>query len=344
MLLGQTVAISFAMNLFFVAILLTPISLPRKEPKSKNLGSMMDRFPASIRFVTGKFQAAFMAQPADYRPHPAVYLFLLVVYYACVFLLPFSTSTPTFKTLLLVSHLLLFRTAYVDRLVFGFWEHMPGSRTPATIYRFMSATSMLLHAKQTFVALLDNDPGAYTHRHSAVLEYLHLQSPGYHGSVERSTTAIGRVYGSLNSHPAVSSVGWDVLLCGLSLIVWATVRGLDLRRIASNAGLLRTVATDHKEDQIADDEPSKPVTRSSTSGKSKKSSNTSTRRRRGTAAESDDSTYSDVDAHGSSEKAVEGEEEMLEDPEAGALSWALFALGGLGAVAAGVLGGEVDTV
>lgn len=38
---------------------------------------------------------------------------------------------------------------------------------------------------------------------------------------------MSRLLGAIGEHPAVSAVGWDVLLSGLSLGVWAAVRGLD---------------------------------------------------------------------------------------------------------------------
>ena len=55
--------------------------------------------------------------------------------------------------------------------------------------------------------------------------------------VERSSTAVGKVLGAIGDHPAVSAVGWDVILSGLSVGLWAAVRGLDVQGILVSSGL-----------------------------------------------------------------------------------------------------------
>jgi len=55
--------------------------------------------------------------------------------------------------------------------------------------------------------------------------------------LERSSTAVGKVLGAIGDHPAVSAVGWDVLLSGTSLGLWAADRGLDVQAILSSSAL-----------------------------------------------------------------------------------------------------------
>jgi hypothetical protein len=343
MLLAQTVAVSFAMNLFFVAILLRPVTSPTKAPSSNSTSSRLP-IPKPIQPILRRISLFFAAKSPTYQPHPLLYIIPLLACYAGVFLLPFSTSTPSFMTVLLIPHLVLFQPLFLDRAVFPFWDRLPGSRSPRIIYRFMAICSMLLYAKQTIVALLDNDPGAHAHKHSAVLSYLQLQNPEHHGPVERSTTAISRIVGSLSDHPAAASVGWDVILCGLSLIAWASVRGVDIVKITGNIGFNRipddgSSAQDAKEGDGGEAEQTMRRTRSRGEKASKASSNgnTGTRRRRGVSS-SDGEGY---DAQSSLE-VTKGEEEAPENPEAGAASWGLFTIGGLGAITSGVLGAEVD--
>jgi hypothetical protein len=336
MLLAQTVAVSFAMNLFFIAILLTPVT-SQQEPTSTK-PSTITRLPNSVQPAMRRLQAFIAAKPAAYRPHPLLYLIPLLACYTGVFLLPFSTLTPTFMTTLLIPHVVLFQPLFVDHLIFGFWDRLPGSRSPRVLYRFMAYCSIALHIKQAVVALLDNDPGAHSHKHSALLQYLYLGNPGYHGPIERSATALGRVFGSLGDHPAVASVGWDVMLCGLSLIAWAVVRGLDVVKITGNAGLNKIPgdSTASRDSKGVEEEPARPGSQASIISKTAKS-NEGTRRRRVASASDEDENVAQ-----SSMKVATGEEEVPENAESGAVSWGLFVVGGLGAIASGVLGAEVE--
>jgi hypothetical protein len=149
--------------------------------------------------------------------------------------------------------------------------------------------------------------------------------------MHRSTSSISRILGSLSDHPAVARVSWDVLMCAISLATWAAIRGIDVSRLVSAAGLTVTSSSSKPE------EPS--------NGNVDASLRRKVRRRRkksqteGEAAKKDDGF--------TPSKAVApiafGEEEEDEKLETGAVSWAVFALGGLGVVASGVLGAEFET-
>src|SRR5262245_49148364 len=94
MLLAQTIAVSFAMNLFFLAVLLTPVSQP--------LHSRAHQLPA------------------------AIYIAILLACYVGALLLPFSASTPSFMLILLVPHLVLFFPIYLDRNAPRIWRRVSG--------------------------------------------------------------------------------------------------------------------------------------------------------------------------------------------------------------------------
>jgi hypothetical protein len=198
---------------------------------------------------------------------------------------------------------------------------------------------MTLFAKQTIVALLDNDSGAHIHRHSTVLGHISLGNGEYHSPLDRSTTGLGRIFKSLCDHPAAASVGWDVILCGFSLIVWASVRGLKITKITGNAGLDRTLHLEKANvngasKNSSNQSPLKAATRFDAGHVGKDSSGSARRRRVASKSVNEDNMSLD--------KGCNGEGEMPENLESGAVSSALFALGGLGAIASGVLGAETE--
>jgi len=95
--------------------------------------------------------------------------------------------------------------------------------TYTTLFRTISAVSAALHLKSTVLALVSNTPEKYSYRHSL----LHPFQEERLSTLNRGTTAVGRLFGAIGEHPAVSGVGWDVILSGLSLGIWAGIRGLD---------------------------------------------------------------------------------------------------------------------
>ena len=352
------------MNLFFLAVLLTPIPLsPRSQIQTKDSRSYkpslsmtsadevlsetqtaLYRFVSTVKTILPPLISR--PHPPEWNPHPAAVIAPLIALYACVFLLPFSVSTPQFWSFLLIPHLVLFRPVYLDRLAplaYGSTKHP--RRTYLAVYRFLSYASLLLYLKQTFVALLDNDPGAYQHRHSHYLASLHLPHKHERGPIDRTTSSVSRILGSLSDHPAVASVGWDVLMCAISLATWAAIRGLEISRIASAAGLPASTSSRQRS-------TSKPTHARSDSTTSNASANafpgSKVRRRRKPSTKAQvegDTTEKDGDFNPNETVApvVVGEEEEDENLEAGAVSWALYAVGGLGVLASGVLGAEFET-
>ena len=83
--------------------------------------------------------------------------------------------------------------------------------------------SSLLHFKSSFLALFKNTPESTYYRHSLLRPF----KEEHRSALDRSTTAFGRVFGAILEHPAISAIGADVLLSGLSLGLWAAIRGLD---------------------------------------------------------------------------------------------------------------------
>ena len=104
-------------------------------------------------------------------------------------------------------------------------------RTYTILFRTISTMSLLLHFKSSFLALFNNTPESTYYRHSL----LHPVKEEHRSALNRSSTAFSRVFGAVLEHPAISAAGSDVLLSGLSLGVWAAIRGLDPREILGSS-------------------------------------------------------------------------------------------------------------
>jgi len=391
MALGEIIAVAFGQNLFFLTILMTPMPLPdsdvsSRHPISKKHSSAesgaIAKASKAVRDSTTATEHAIHpywrklsslparyipAKPALWTPHTAVYILPLIINYVAIFLVPFASNTPSFSTVLLIPHLLLYLPLYIDRIVpHSFGSTHPSShdahRAYTTVFKFISVVSFFLHLKQTLVALLDNEPGSHYHRHSSLI-FHHDEN---RSKVERTSTAVGRVLGCLGDHPAVASVGWDVMLCGLSLVIWAAIRGLDTNGILEGAGLSRlgNVFTHDARNAVSEkvveakdkakelingivEESPTPLAKKGR-GRPRKGTNTAvpssprkgTRRTKAEHGSDSDDVYI-PDRSSRVDEQIEGEEDAEGDVEAGVLSWALLSLGGLGVAGPGVLRAEV---
>jgi hypothetical protein len=103
--------------------------------------------------------------------------------------------------------------------------------TYTTFFRSITFVAALLHFKSTALALFYNTPESYYYRHSL----LHPFKKEHLSTINRGSTAVAKLFGAIREHPAVSAVGWDVVLSGLSLGVWAAVRGLDGKEILGSS-------------------------------------------------------------------------------------------------------------
>lgn len=148
--------------------------------------------------------------------------------FGTIFLVPFAANTSAFTNVSAVTRVLPFSLLALPYVIPTSWgsvtTHPHDSQsTYVTVFRTIATTSTLLHVKSTASAFFYNLPDSTYHRHSL----LHPFREEHRSALNRSSTAVGRVFGAIGEHPAVSAVGWDVLLSGLSLGIWAAIRGLD---------------------------------------------------------------------------------------------------------------------
>lgn len=213
------------------------------------------------------------------------------------------------------------------------------------MFQALSVLSIALHGKASSVALADNAPDSHYHRHSAFLPW----DVEERGKWERGTTAVGKILGSLNDHPAVQAVGFDALLSTFSLGIWAAIRAVDVSNILGSAlpGFFSLKnATIDKSTKMLESNTA------STSGADEAHIPGTPRPRRGrppkaaTGAAQREANDAGADAYEPTpaEKAALQEGDVLPaeelDWEAGSLAWGLAALLGLGTASSGVFGAE----
>jgi len=356
--LAQLVNLSFAQNLFYAAMLLTPAPIPKV-----NNALVTDRYaehqsntvlrPSAMMLITSRSLvrvrgAVFPPKSPNWCPNPILVLGILVLNFLAIYLLPYAAETASFYLVLLSTRTLNFVLVAMPSVVPASWgtvhthPHDPYGAYN-TLFRVVASVSLLLHAKSTIISLLFNVPDSHYHRHSIRIPWDTAERSAW----ERGTTAFGRVLGSTSDHPVVAGVGRDVVISTLSLGLWAAVRALDSRDILLS--VIPFLRTDKKF-------PSEAVARRV--GKTAKTTATHTndthdgaaagarRRGRPRKAKPDPEGLSgdgDEAYHPSEEMAVEAgdvlpTEEL--DWEAAALAWGLTAIGGLGCGSAGVFGGE----
>lgn len=236
------------------------------------------------------------------------------------------------------------------------------------VFRFAAAASALLYAKSSVEAVLFNLPGAWKHRHSLRVPF----DVQHRTNWERTTTAVGKVLGSMGDHPVVGGVAADVVLCAAGVGLWAAVRGVGVDEILGSAvpfykpavaadGLMsEVVKREEVEAEMRGEVEEQPAVRKSRRGPKRAASpkggdgdaGTGTRRRgrpRKAKAEPELATETEVMAAdatyapepGVAAEVAEGDRlEAEDDWEAAAVAWGITVLGGLGAGCAGVFGGE----
>lgn len=217
--LAHLVSLSFAQNLFHVAMLLTPARIPLQTSRLARL-----------------FNKAFPPKPTNWFPRPAVLLVPLLLSYATIFLLPHTTGAPWFKSVVILNKLLAFAPLILPTIIpesAGKIHSEPHDTygSISKIFQLMSLASTVLHAKTTAINLFSNLPDAYKHRHSIKIPFDTEKRSAW----ERSASSAEKVLGVMTDHPAVAAVGKDALLCAFSLGLWAAVRAMEVGDILQSA-------------------------------------------------------------------------------------------------------------
>lgn len=287
-----------------------------------------------------------------------------MVSYAGIFSLPHIAGTPWFSRVLLLSRGLTFAPFLLQSTApSSMGVVLPQKRRadPAftDLFRFMGLATVVLHGLATVDGLTYNLPHAHYHRHSRILPWDIEERSRW----ERTTTALGKIFGATRDHPVVAGVGYDVLISALSVGLWAALRPLEAGDMLSSivplyqkegedTGTSDDVAG---EDSNEIDEPPTPTMRRSgrhrtaAASHNEVTSETPAPRSRGRprkarqdpAEEPSDNTYEPTTEEKVS--APVGDSLPLQGPdgEAVALAWGLISIGGLALGSVSVFGGEL---
>ncbi|KAF9875607.1 hypothetical protein CkaCkLH20_06988 [Colletotrichum karsti] len=355
--LAHLVNLSFAQNLFYLALLLTP------TPAGAESGMQPTTTFGRLR------NKVFPPKPINWFPHPALFLASFCLKYVLVYWAPSTAGTSTFANIAFSSRMLTFAPLMIPAVVPISWgtvysNHHGAYGIVVELFRFLSTASFAFHVKGTALGLLYNAPDAHYHRHSRFLPFDREERSTW----ERTTTALGKVLGSASDHPVVAGVAWDVLLSGASQGLWAATRALDVNDVLASSTpfalkkapkaqpptrLLESNDKSTPESETDDNDGALHTRHKGRSANAKSDEmtisetpmakgNRRTRAQKAAATPDDapEATYEPSPAE--SRSAVEGDELPDDDLdwESAALAWGLTALGGLGSSSAGVFGAE----
>lgn len=320
-LLGQLVSLSFGQNLFFIALLLTPSPLPPR------VGRFFTPKPSTwtpSTFISASclglaYAALWNARQAVNDPNAATAVLLSIALTVLPLVLPYLLPTSCGRTLT---------------------SHRETHQAYATLFKLASLGSFVLHVKASYEGLLHSAPSAYYHRHSKYLPFDVEKRSAW----ERTTSAFGRILSATSDHPVVSGAGFDVLLSGTSLGLWAAVRATDVADILAASIPWYTHAQHERDLEHRDADKSPRAVATKTHHDEPAPSPRRRGRPRKVKRESDSVSDASYEPTPSEAAALVVGDEVAEagelDWESSAVAWGLTALGGLGAGSAGVLGSE----
>ncbi|KAI5465849.1 hypothetical protein BGZ63DRAFT_374695 [Mariannaea sp. PMI_226] len=345
-LLGQLVSLSFAQNLFFLAMLLTPVPIPANKSSSSN------------SWLTRLRNGLLPRKPANWTPHVSVFPIILAFNFAIVPVLHSQANKANFQHMVLASRALTLAPLTVQYVLPASW----GSRyrdigdvygTFRKLFQAVSVASFGLHVWTSVVALAHNAPDSHHHRHSAYL----MLDVERRSAWERTTSAFGKILEAAGDHPVVGAAGADVILTALSFGLWVATRAMNVSDI-----LACTIPGVPNRKQVDDESiataPSKErgnaqAFMSGANGMGNTGGGVGDepgqRRRRGqkiSKREPDDSSYKPAPAEEIAAEAEEGDVLLTDDLdwESAAVVWGLTALGGLGVGSSGAYGSEIIAV
>ncbi|KAK7717044.1 hypothetical protein SLS57_006451 [Botryosphaeria dothidea] len=216
------------------------------------------------------------------------------------------------------------------------------------VYNALSIVSTAFYLRSTFWGVLLNSGATYHRRYNFVWS----THPWYERTLwSKLTSASGKILGAISDDPIISVIGWDVLLSGFSLCIWAAARGLDVKDMFGSIfpqigkeDTSKNVAFSPETESNKEETPASPTeSQGSPStrrrGRSKRNANSTQKE------DADDAAYTPSPTVEAEVADLEHEEEhddtMTEDAEASALAWGLSLVGGLGLMSAAVMGAEI---
>lgn len=156
-----------------------------------------------------------------------MFIGVLSVNYVAQYMLSFMAGAPAFAAFTILTRVLTFLPVAIPSIVPQSWGTIHrhphdayGSYT--SLFRKIAFFSAGLYIKATLTGLWYNLPNAHKHRHSIHIPFDTEKRSNW----ERTTSAGGKILGSMSDHPIVALVGWDVIISAVSLGIWAAVRAM----------------------------------------------------------------------------------------------------------------------
>ncbi|KAF2642193.1 hypothetical protein P280DRAFT_479410 [Massarina eburnea CBS 473.64] len=343
--LGAVGSLAYSLSLFFVTILYTPVSIHRSESRR---------------------------QDALFTPKPAVFYVPVLLSILGINALPRLLKQNEDVDFLRFGYIAIpLFLAFASDIIPASWGQHHASRASAhhsfaKAFYVLSLASFALHWKTFFFAFFVNTP----QEHSAVYDFVVSLGNRSNSKPNRLLTGLSITATNLkriSTNPAMSVTTSDVLFTTISLLAWTFTRDLDVTTILDNSILSFLTSTKSEKHVSFDPKPRPPVDplaefltprrrgrpRKSTLTNGTSSSTPpsgglrrSARRKTRTDFESDaESTYEPSSAEKHAIAQTETDGTPTEDPvgggEATALAIMLAFVGGLGQMAASVLGAEV---
>jgi hypothetical protein len=208
MLLGQIVAISFAQSLFYLAILLSLRRTTTQSAASEWTPSVvLELLPIVISLLTAVF--------VQHVVHSSHFLITLLIPHVLLFI-PSLTTSP--------------------RIVPRSWGKPRGNYGATTsryldIFTWILGIAVVLHGIATYTAL--NDGSTIPSRRARWGCALESSQSSPAASAPWQRLLLNTVF----EHPAVTSVGWDVIFCTVECLAWAGVNRFDARKMLGEGTL-----------------------------------------------------------------------------------------------------------
>ncbi|KAF2087157.1 hypothetical protein K490DRAFT_57224 [Saccharata proteae CBS 121410] len=326
--LSQLCGLSVAQNLSFVALLLSRLPIRRARSTSRRHSSL-------------------------WTPHPAVYVVPVLIATGCLFSMHTFVSSAYGK---MVEYIILACQVWLGlahEIIPLSWgtdgENKRGMhRTYTSLYRMIAGFTLAHYVYRTIVALYVNSPSSQSTKYNFVWN---MQQGYERTAIEMIVFAADRVLNAISHEPVISAAGWDVLLSGFSLCIWAAVRSLNPSEMLNS--IVPGKGNSGAEDETVTGSVPKMLPTRRGRGRPRKNdaaaATTAGRRsmrHRAVTHDSDSDSYvppaAVADEVASMEHEEEhGKEDVVEDLESVALTWGLALVGGLGLASAAVHGAEL---
>jgi hypothetical protein len=145
--LAHSVNLSFAQNLFFLALLLTPVPLPSGDADLE-----LPVVPLPTSTWTRLRNTLMPPKPSGWIPDSRLFYVAIALNFSLSFILPYAAGTSSFTKVALLARSSTFLPLLLPKIVpvgWGSVQRHPHSSYESTtkLFRFLSATAFALHAK-----------------------------------------------------------------------------------------------------------------------------------------------------------------------------------------------------